>query len=120
MQQIQHETELGLGGLVLCIQFESLLELMLGTFVPASVAKYESPYYPIVFIVWLFLYTFSNLLDSFNNITLFELGKGPMHVRIVIRIMLLSLSAGVKGLIVDHVDVEEECKVVVGVWMLVI
>ena len=55
MQQIQHETELGLGGLVLCIQFESLLELMLGAFVPASVAKYESPYYPIVFIVWLFL-----------------------------------------------------------------
>ena len=44
-----------------------------------------------------------------------------MHVRVVAHsIELFGLSANVQSLCIDHVDVKQECQIVVSIWVSVI
>ena len=121
MHQVLDEIKLKFGSLVLGVELEGLLKLMLCTFVFTGGAEDEAPDDPAFGVKWLFLNAFANLLYGFDDIALFELGEGPVHVRVVAGpVELFGLSADVEGLLVDHVDVEEESQVVVGVRVLVI
>lgn len=94
---------------------------MLGTIVLSSTSQDKSPNHPIMSIFRLFLDTLSDLLYSFDNVALFELCKGPVHMRVVsMSIEFFGLSTNVQGFFIDHVHVEQEGQVVVGVWMFVV
>ena len=109
------------GSLIVWLKFDSLLKLMLGTLILASVSKNESPDDPAFSLKRLFLYAFTNLLDCFHYVSFFKFCKSPVHVRIVtLSIEFFCLATDVQCLLINHVDIEEECQVVVRVRMLVI
>ena len=98
-----------LGCLVVGIQLNRFLKLVLGTLVIASTPKYQPPHDPILRTLWLLLHSLPYFLDSFDNISFFKLGKGPVHVRVVIlTIEFFGLTTDVQGFFVDHMDVEYE------------
>ena len=72
-------------------------------------------------VLRLLLDTFPDLLNSLDNMAFFEFSKSPVHVSVMIfGIELLCLSTDVESFLIHHMHVVEECKVVVGVGMLVI
>ena len=72
-------------------------------------------------ILRLFLDTFSDLLNRLDNVAFFKFGKGPMHMGVVsMSVEFLGLTADVESLFVDHVHVEKEGQVVVGMRVLVV
>ena len=82
---------------------------MLRTPVLAGRAEDEPPQDPALTVLRLFLHTFSDFLDRFNNVTLFELSEGPVHVSVVaLSVELLGLAADIQRLRIDHMDVEQE------------
>ena len=98
-----------LGCLVVGIQFNCFLKLVLGTLVISSTPQYQSPHDPILGTLWLLLDSFPYFLDGFDHISFFELGEGPVHVRVVIlAIEFFGLPTDVQGFFVDHVHVEYE------------
>ena len=121
VHQVLDEIKLEFGRLVLRIELEGLLKLMLCTFVFAGGTEDKTPHDPTFGIKWLFLDAFADFLDGFDDVALLELREGPVHVRVVARpVKLFGLSADIERLFVDHVDVEEEGQVVVGVRVLVV
>ena len=65
--------------------------------------------------------TLPNFLDRLNDISLFKLSESPVHVGVVRRaVVLLGLPANVQRLLINHVDVEKERQVVVGIRVLVV
>ena len=94
---------------------------MLGALVLAGRAQDEAPDDPALSIRWLFGHTLSDLLDGFDDVALFEFSEGPMHMRVMASsVELFGLTANIQRLLVDHVDVEQESQVVVGVGVLVV
>ena len=121
MHQVLDEVELHLGSLVLRIELQGLLELMLGALVFAGRTKDETPDDPAFGVERLFLDTFTDFFDGFDDIAFLELGESPVHVRVVTRpVELFGLTADIQGFLVDHVDVEEEGQVVVRIRVLVV
>ena len=107
--------------LIVGLKFDCLLKLMLGTLVLAGVTKNESPNYPAFSLERLLLHTFSNLLDCFHYISFFKFSKSPVHVRIVaLSIEFFCLATDVQRLLINHVNVEKECQIVVRIRMLVV
>ena len=103
------------------LKFDCLLKLMLGTLILAGVTKNESPNYPAFSLERLLLHTFPNLLYCFHYISFFKFSKSPVHVRIVtLSIEFFCLSTDIQRLLINHVDIEKECQVVVSVRMLVV
>lgn len=101
--------------------FECLLELVFGAFIFASRSENESPDNPVVCVLRLLLYTFPDLLDGFHDISFFKLSESPVHVSVVsVPIELLRLAADIERLFVNHMHVEEESQIVVGVGMRVV
>ena len=109
------------GCLIRGTQLECLLKLVLGALVLTGISKDKSPDDPAFGLKRLFLHTFPNLLNGFHDVSLFEFSKGPVHVRIVtLSIEFLCLATDIQCLLINHVDIEEECQVVIGVRMLVV
>jgi len=121
VHQIVYKVKLLLRSLIIRTQLKRFLELVLGTFVLAGRSQKVAPDDPALRVVGLLLHTLSYLFNRLHHIPLFELGEGPVHVSVVpVAVELFGLSAVVECLVVDHVDVEEEGKVVVCVWVLVV
>ena len=109
------------GGLIRGTQFDRLLKLVLGALILAGVSKNKSPDNPAFGLKWLLLHTFAYLFYGLDNVSLFKFGEGPVHVRIMtLSIEFLCLTTDVKRLLIDHVDIEKECQVVVRIGVLVV
>ena len=109
------------GSLIARLKFDRLLKLVLGALIFAGVSKNKSPHNPAFSLKGLLLHTFTNLLDCFHYVALFEFCKSPVHVRIVtLSIEFFCLPTDVQCLLINHVDIEKECQVVIGVRVLVV
>ena len=94
---------------------------MLGALVFAGRAQDEPPNDPALAIGRLFLDALPNLLDRLDHVALLELGEGPMHVGIVAgAVEFLGLAADIQRFLINHVDVEQEGEVVIGIRMLIV
>ena len=121
VHEVFDEVELHLGRLIFAIQFQSLLKLVLGALVFAGRAQDEPPNDPALAIGRLFLDALPNLLDRLDHVALLELGEGPMHVGVVAgAVEFLGLAADVQRFLINHVDVEQEGEVVIGIRMFII
>lgn len=121
MHQVVYQVQLCLCCLIARVKLQSLLELVLSRLVLAGLAEDESPDDPALGIERLLGDSLPDFLDGLDDVAQLELSEGPVHVRVVPRsVELFRLPADVQRLRVDHVDVEEESKIVVGERMSVI
>lgn len=121
MNQILNEKQFLFSCLVLTFNLQCLLEFVFCTLVFTCRSENQAPDYPVISIFRLLLYTFSNFLDGFNYISFFELRECPMHMSVVtISIKFFGLAADVECLLIYHVHVEKECKIVVCVGMSIV
>ena len=75
----------------------------------AGRAKDETPHDPALATPRLLLHTLSDFLDCFDDIALFELSEGPVHVSIVtLTVKFFGLPTDIQRFRVDHVDIEQE------------
>ena len=94
---------------------------MPGTLIFAGWAKDEAPNDPALCIERLLLHALPNLLDGFDDIAFLELSESPMHVSVVaMSVILFGLTADVQRLLVDHMNVEEEGQIIVGIGVLLV
>ena len=94
---------------------------MSSTAIFAGRTQNEAPNDPTLAASRLLLHTLSDFLDCFDHIALFEFSEGPVHVSVVtLPIKFFGLTADIKCLWVDHVDVEQERQVIVCIRVFVV
>ena len=91
---------------------------MLGTEVVTDCSHDESPHYPVVSILRVFLYSFFDFLNSLSHFTFFEKCEGPMSMTVMILwVAHLRTATHVYCLLVELVHVVHKGQVVVGKGM---
>lgn len=108
-------------GVVLRVDLESSSKLVLSAPVFASGTQDQAPHDPALRVIRCLLHTLADFLDSLDDIAFFKLREGPVHVRVMIlAVVLLGLATNVQGLMVDHVDVEQEGEVVISIGVFLV
>ena len=94
---------------------------MLSRFIFACLAQDKSPDDPALRVQRLLRHSFSDFLDSLDNVSKFQLSKRPMHVCIVAcAIEFLGLATNIQCLSVNHMNVEQESQIVVCIRVPVV
>ena len=112
--------KLFLGSLIRRIDFESLLILVFGALIVAHGLKNNTPYDPILTIVWVHLDSLSNLVDRFCHFVFLEESKRPVSEAVVVAIFMMHVGeiANLDGLVIVAMHIIDECEIIVRKWVL--
>ena len=80
--------QLLLGRLVLWVDFEGTLKLEFGALITADGSQYQTPYNPILSVLWVDLHSLTYLFDGFGHLSFFIECEGPVPVAVVIGLII--------------------------------